>query len=130
MAFLLKKIANSAVIAPEIKQLAATSGVAYKVGDALGLSSGKAAKVTGTAVPEYICAENKTAGSADTISAYLIEPNQEYETTLQTGGTLVVGVKYTIHTDSAQVTATSTSGVAEVVSVAGSSAGDKVVVKF
>lgn len=130
MAFLFKRATNSAKLAPTIKQLAATSGVAYKVGDALGLSSGKAVKVSGTTAPTYICAEEKTAGSSDEISAYLIEHNQEYETTLQTGGTLVVGVKYTIHSDSAQVTATSTTGVAEVVSVAGSAAGDKVVVRF
>lgn len=130
MAFLFKKVSNAAVLAPTIKQLAATSGVAYKVGDALGISSGKAVKVSGTTAPTYICAEAKTAGASDEISAYLIEPNQEYETTLQTDGTLTVGVKYTIHSDSAQVTATSTTGVAEVISVEGTTAGAKVVVKF
>lgn len=130
MAFLFKRATNSAKLAPSIKQLAATSGVAYKVGDALGISSGKAVKVSGTAVPKYICAEAKTAGASDEISAYLIDHNQEYETTLQTDGTLAVGVKYTIHTDSAQVTATSTTGVAEVISVEGTTAGSKVVVRF
>lgn len=130
MAFLFKRVNNCGKLIPNIQQLAATSGVAYKVGDALGLSSGKAVKVTGTAVPEYICAEEKTAVTGDTISAYQVENTQEYETTLSTAGTLAVGTKYTIASDSAQVTATSTSGVAEVISVAGSAQGDKVVVKF
>lgn len=130
MAFLFKRVLNSAIMAPTIEQLVATSGVAYKVGDALALSSGKAVKVTGTGVPKYICAEKKTAVNGDSISAYLIEGNQEYETTLSTDGTLTVGTKYTIETDSAQVTATSTTGVAEVVSVAGTTAGSVVVVKF
>lgn len=130
MAFIFKRYNNRAVVAPSIKELAATSGVSYKVGDALGLSSGKAVKVTGTAVPEYICAAEKTAGANETIVAYAIDKDQEYETVLSTDGSLVVGAKYTIASDSAKVTATSTSGVAEVVKAEGTTAGSVVVVKF
>lgn len=126
--FNLKRVNNASVIAPSIKQIAANTSVSYAVGDALVITSGKAAKAGATAVPEYICAEK--ASGKDEISAYLVEPNMEFETTLSTAGTLTVGSKVTLHTDSAQVTATTTSGVAEVVSAAGSAQGDVVVVKF
>ena len=41
-----------------------------------------------------------------------------------------VGDKVTIHTDGMQVTATKTSGVAQIVALDGQAVGDRVVVKF
>lgn len=111
---------------PEILQVPATADEAFVVGEALKLSSGKATKCSGTTKPEYICAEKKTAKSGDTISAQLVANDQEYEVALPDSATLVVGTKYTIGTDGASVTSTSTSGVAEVVAVNGA----KVVVRF
>lgn len=128
--FKLKRINNTAVCAPAIKQIAATAGT-YKIGEALVISSGKLAKATGTAMPEYICAQNKTASTTDAnVSVYPIEKNQEYETTLAESGTVVLGSKVTIHTDSAQITTTTSNGVAEVLAVAGSALGDVAVVRF
>lgn len=116
--------------APEIIQVEATNAESYVVGEALVLSSGKVTKAGATAVPEYICAEKKTAVTGDTVSCYLVEHNQEYETELSAAGTVTPGVKYTLATDGLRMTATSTSGVAEVVKAFGTASGSKVYVRF
>lgn len=118
---------NSAVLAPTTKQVAANTSVEYAIGDALIVTAGKLAKAGATDKPEYISTQKATG--VDVLSVYQVEPTQEYETTLSTAGTLVVGTKVTLSSAS-EVTATTTSGVAEVVSVAGSAKGDKVVVRF
>lgn len=119
--------ANNTGVAPTIKQVAANTSVEYAVGDALIITAGKLAKAGSTDKPEYIAAEKATG--KDVLSVYQVESNQEYETTLSTAGTLVVGSKVTLSSAS-EVTATTTSGVAEVVAVAGSAKGDKVIVRF
>lgn len=119
---------NNSGVAPTIKQVAANTAVTYAVGDALVLTSGKLAKAGATVKPEYISAEK--ASGKDVLSVYQVESNQEYETTLSTAGELVVGTKVTLSSTSDSVTATTTSGVAEVVSVAGSTSGSAVVVRF
>lgn len=119
---------NNSGVAPTIKQVAANTAVTYAVGDALVVTSGKLAKAGATDKPEYISAEK--ASGKDVLSVYQVESNQEYETTLSTAGTLVVGTKVTLSSTSDSVTATTTSGVAEVVSVAGTTSGSAVVVRF
>lgn len=116
--------------APEIIQVPATTSEAYVIGETLKLASGKATKASGTNVPEYICAEQKTAVAGDNVSCYLIEKNQEYETVTSADGTLVVGSKVTLDSDGLKVTATTTSGVAEVVKAFGTTSGSKVLVRF
>ena len=58
----------------------------------------------------------------------------EFETTLGVAptesATVAVGNKVTIHTDGASVTATTTSGVAEVLAIDGQTVGSRVVVRF
>lgn len=119
--------ANNNYAAPTTKQVAANTAVEYAVGDALIVSSGKLAKAGATDKPEYISAEK--ASNKDILSVYQVESNQEYKTTLSTAGTLAVGTKVTLSSAN-EVTVTTTSGVAEVVSVAGSAKGDEVVVRF
>ena len=116
--------------APEIHRVPATADETFVVGEALTLSSGKVTKCTGTTKPEYISAEKKTAVSGDKLSCYLVEPNQEYETVTSADGTLTVGAKYTIDSTGLKITATATSGVAEVVAVDGATAGAKALVRF
>lgn len=116
--------------APEILQVAATASEAFVVGEALTISSGKVTKASGTTAPKYISAEKKTAVSGDTLSVYLVEKNQEYETELTEAGTLVVGTKVTISSDGTGVTATTTSGVATVVEAEGATVGSKVLIRF
>lgn len=120
--------ANNSGVAPTIKQVAANSAVTYAVGDALVLTSGKLAKAGATVKPEYISAEK--ASGKDVLSVYQVESNQEYETVLSTGGTLAVGDKVTLSSTADSITVTTTSGVAEIVSVAGTTSGSAAVVRF
>lgn len=125
--FSFRRSNNTAVLAPTIKQVAANTGVSYEVGDALIITSGKLAKAGATDKPAYISAQK--AEGVEVLSVNQVESNQEWETTLSTAGSLVVGTKVTLSSAN-EVTATTASGVAEVVSVAGSAKGDKVVVRF
>ena len=63
-----------------------------------------------------------------------VQDYMEFETTLAVApadsATIGVGDKVTIHTDGMQVTATKTSGVAQIVALDGQAVGDRVVVKF
>ena len=120
--------ANNSGVAPTIKQVAANSAVTYAVGDALVLTAGKLAKAGATVKPEYISAEK--AYGKDVLSVYQVESNQEYETVLSTGGTLAVGDKVTLSSTADSITTTTTSGVAEIVSVAGTTSGSAAVVRF
>lgn len=114
---------------PIIKELPA-SAATFNVGEVAVLSSGRIAKASGSTAPTYVVVESGTKTTADTISVTPIYPDQEYETTLSTAGTLTVGDKYTIATDSAQITATSTNGVATVIEALGTTSGSVVIVKF
>ena len=119
--------ANNSGAAPTIKQIAANSAVTYHVGDALVLTSGKAALAGSTVKPEYIAAQGGLG--INTLSAYQVNGDQEYETVLAETGAVVVGTKVTL-SSSNSITTTTTNGVAEVVSVAGTAAGSAAVVKF
>lgn len=119
--------ANNSGVAPTIKQIAANAAVTYSVGDALVITSGKAALAGATAKPEYIAAQGGLG--LDTLSAYQINSDQEYETVLAETGAVVVGTKVTL-SSSNSITTTTTNGVAEVISVAGTAAGSAAVVKF
>ena len=104
-----------------------TTSETFKVGETLKIASGKLTKCSGTAVPEYVsCADYVApASNAKDIPVVEINPGQIYRVPLQAaGGSLVVGDKVTIHTDGLQVTATTTSGVAEIVKIEGTSVGD------
>ena len=125
--FKFRRSNNNAVLAPTIKQVAANTAVTYAVGDALVITDGKLALAGSTATPEYIAVEGGLG--LDTLSVYPVDGNQEYETTLTGSGTLVVGSKVTL-SSAKEVTTTTTSGVAEIISAAGTASGSAVVVKF
>lgn len=116
---------------PVIKEIPAAAAT-YKVGDALAITNGLIAKVTGTAKPTHTSVAAGTLASNDLLAVNPIYPGYEFETTFaESATTLKVGAKVTIHTDSAQVTATTTNGVAEIVEIIGGGAsGSKVIVKF
>ena len=114
---------------PIIKQLPAAAAT-YNVGEVAVLSAGKVTKATGTTKPTYLIAEKGTKTTADTVSVIPVYPDQEYITTLSVDGALTVGSKVTIAADGAQVTATTTSGVATVVEALGTTSGSAVIVKF
>ena len=112
------------------------SAITPKVGMAMVMSSGKLAIATGTTAPTYICmCEKDAAVAADTlIPVQRVEPGNIYETTLSAAGSaLNLGDKVTLHASNGmQVTATTTSGVAEIVEFMtdGKASGDAVRVRF
>ena len=124
---------NSAVVAPAIKQLQAANNTAYEIGDALVLAAGVVSKATGTTKPTHIAAQKyPSTASAGKIAVYPINSDMEFKTTFAADGSAIVaGNAVTIHTDAAQVTATTTGGVATVQEKLGTGAsGTAVVVKF
>ena len=104
-----------------------------KVGLALYQSSGLLALASGTNKPTYICmTEGPTLTSGDVIPVLRVTEDRVFETEFSASGTSInLGAKVTIATDGLRVTATTTSGVAEVVAKEGTGAtGDKVLVRF
>ena len=130
MAFLLKT--SDIPATPPLVVQKATASEAYEVGEVLTLSSGRVTKCGATNTPVYICAAKLAACSADDpVHCYRMHKTQSYDTILQAAGTsLNIGDKVTIHTDGLQVTATTASGVAEIVSMDGTAVGDHVAVRF
>ena len=109
--------------------------ITVSVGMALVQSSGLLVKATGTTKPTYICMVDKTvAAEGDTIPVIRVDSGIIFETTNQASfSSAKVGTKVTLHTDALQVTATTTSGVAEIIdfdAVAAAGTGGKVLVRF
>lgn len=105
-----------------------------KVGMALTQTSGNLAIASGTTAPTYISlCERETACSAgDIIPVMRVSHDVIFEVTTTAAMTSVnLGDKVTLHTDGLQITATATSGVAEVVSYPnGTAKGAAVRVRF
>ena len=114
---------------PDVIYKPTTASETYKVGETLKLSSGKVTKASGTDEPVYVSQadyEAPATGMKD-IPVVEINPGQIFRAPLQaSGASLVVGDKVTIHTDGLQVTATTTSGVAEILKIEGTAVGDYV----
>ncbi len=110
------------------------SAITPKRGMAMVLSSGKLAIATGTSKPEFICVEehDSAVSAGDLVTVVRVDPQTVYETTLSAAGTsLNIGDLVTLHASNGlQVTATTTSGVAEIVEMDGTAAGDTVRVRF
>ena len=114
------------------------SAITPKVGMALTQSSGNLAIATGTTKPTYISMVDKSAActAGDIIPVIRVYSGIIFETTNSVSFSTDVkkGDKVTLHgSDGMQVTATKTSGVAEVIdfdSVAASGTGGTVLVRF
>lgn len=132
--FNLVKIENGRmnVAPPEFYEVKAS--VEVKIGETLVLESGKLAKCNGTKMPTHIAM--RAVGSSDTnreIPVCRIESNQVYDVPLSVAPTssLVPGAKVTIATDGMSVTATTTDGVATIISTNGAKvSGDIITVRF
>ena len=113
MAFEFIRSENSA--SPIEKELIATSGTTYKHGSAIkyGASSGKAELASGTTKPEFIYVGKDVVGvSGAKIACVPVLPEYEFTAPLNTTGTsLKEGQKVTVGSDSVTVTATTASGV-------------------
>lgn len=110
------------------------SAITPKVGMALVQSSGNLAIATGTAKPTYISMVEKASActAGDLIPVFRIDPDMIFETSFSASATSInLGDKVTLHASSgAQVTATTTSGVAEVVYMDGTASGSMCRVRF
>lgn len=132
--FKLTKIINGRQNVPEPEYLPTTAGtgVSYKVGDALVITSEKFAKVSGTDKPTHI-AMGSAGNDGATIPAARIEKNMVFEapvTYSETANAIIVGTKLAITVDG--VRDITTSGVATVIDTLGAKQieGDKVLVIF
>lgn len=117
---------------PPIVYMQPTDGETYQVGEALKLASGKVTLCSGAVAPSNVC-----VGPIDdngVVPCVEVQKYMEFETTLGVApadsATVGVGDKVTLHTDGMQVTATKTSGVAEVTGIDGQTVGSRVTVKF
>lgn len=118
---------------PIQKELEANANTAYTTGEAIVLSSGKAAACGATTKPEFICmSKSFTAKAGDKVVVQVIEEDMEFKTTFSASADSVkVGDKVTLKATTADaVTGTTASGVAEVVEMRGTASGDEVIVKF
>ena len=94
------------------------SAITPKVGMALTQTSGKLAIATGTTKPSYIslCERETACAAGDIIPVMRVSGDAIFEVPTTAAMTAVnLGDKVTLHTDGLQITATATSGVAEVV---------------
>lgn len=104
---------------------------ACKVGMALTLTDGKLAKATATVRPSYISMFEGTVAAGDRIPVIRVLPDTRFKTQLSAAGTaLKVGDKVTIDTTAMLATATTASGVLELVEILGTEIGDSVIVRI
>lgn len=118
---------------PSIEYLPAGT-ITPKVGMALTQSSGKLAIATGTTAPTYIsmCERETACTDGEVIPVLRVLPDMVFETTFSASASSVkLGDKVTLHASSGlEVTATTTSGVAEVVYMDGTASGSMCRVRF
>ena len=125
---------NVTAIEPMI-ELPVTASEAIVVGEALRLNAGKLTKGTATARPEYISVSKVEAGTDKVGTVIQVLADMEFEAEIvatEGANSLVVGDKVTIGTDGVTLTATKTSGVAEIVAIPEplQATGGKVIVRF
>lgn len=109
------------------------AAITPKVGLALAWSSGKLAICGATTKPDYICmTEASSAVTAGTLIPVIpVDCHTVFGVPAQAAMTSInLGDKVTLHTDGLQVTATKTSGVAQIVDRDGTAVGDLQYVRF
>lgn len=130
MAFLIHSVDDGHVLPWEYLPAGA---ITPKVGLALIQTSGNLAIASGTTAPAYICMreENAAVAAGTVIPVVRVTKDTVYEVELSAAGTsLKVGQKVTVATDGLRCTATTTDGIAEIVEILGTAAGDKIRVRF
>ena len=130
MGFLIHSVDDNRVLGLEYLPC---SAITPKVGMALMQTSGNLALASGTTAPTYIsmCERDTACTAGELIPVVRVQKDIIFGVPAQAAMTSVkLGDKVTIHTDGLQVTATTTSGVAEVVGMDGTAAGSTVLVRF
>lgn len=109
------------------------AAITPKIGLALAFSSGKLAVCGATVAPEYICMTESDAAVAAGTMIPVMRVNHRVVFSVPATASMAavaLGTKVTLHTDGMQVTATTTSGVAEIVGREGTGAGAAQYVRF
>lgn len=130
MGFLINSVDDNRVLGLEYLPC---SAITPKVGMALVQTSGNLALASGTTAPTYIsmCERDTACTAGELIPVVRVQKDIIFGVPAQAAMTSVkLGDKVTIHTDGLQVTATTASGVAEVVGMDGTAAGSTVLVRF
>lgn len=127
----MKLISKLDTFAQPTEYILGTDAEAYLYGEALKLTSGRLTKCGPTDVPVFICMADRAAEATAITPIPLTRVQKDVmqfaaEATATVAATLV-GQKVTLHTDGVKVTATTASGVAEIVSTDGAT---NVVVTF
>lgn len=117
---------------PPLEYYPGTAGEAFAVGEALVLSGGKLTKCAATTRPQFICLTEFTCTSAsEDLACVRVLDHIVFGTAWSVSASSVrLGDKVTISADGLFATATTTSGVAEVVEIQGTAAGDYCAVRF
>ncbi len=128
MAFLLQSMDVGQT--PPIEYRQATADEDVVLGEALvTASTGLLTKCGATAKPEFMAVGPQD--EQDIVPVVRVQDYQVWRTQLSAAGTsLKPGNKVTLETDGLRVTATTTSGVAAIVELEGTAAGDGVRVRF
>lgn len=130
MAFLTHQ--NQGGIIPGLEYLPA-GAITPKVGLALVMTDGNLAVCGATARPQYICMmqADKALTAGTVIPVFRVLEDMLFATTWSAAASAVsAGDKVTLSADGLEVTATTTSGVAEVISMDGTAIGNTVYVRF
>lgn len=130
MGFLIHSVDDNRVLGLEYLPC---SAITPKVGMALIQTTGNLALASGTTAPTYIsmCERDTACTAGELIPVVRVQKDIIFGVPAQAAMTSVkLGDKVTIYTDGLQVTATTTSGVAEVVGMDGTAAGSTVLVRF
>lgn len=109
------------------------SAIALEPGMALKLTSGKLAKCGATDMPLYISMMHSDAAVADgsMVPVVRVQPDVIFVTTSTAALTSVnPGDKVQLNANALEITATKTTGVAEIVGMDGTAVGDRVFVRF
>lgn len=118
--------------APGIEYLPC-GAITPKVGQALVMTNGNLAIAGGTTKPTYIsmCERETACASGEIIPVFRVLPDTIFESTFSAAATSVkLGSKVTLSADGLQTTGTTEGGIAEVVDLGGTAAGDMVRVRF
>lgn len=129
--FYLAKIENGRMNVPEPEYLEA--GVAIACGEALVLTDGKLAKCGATVAPKYIAMSEAAAGAV--VPVCRVESNQVYDVPVSGDDSAIkalkAGSKVQLDGDALGVSASTTNGVATIVSLNGATkAGDIITVRI
>ena len=135
MGFLIHSVDDNRVLGLEYLPLEylPCSAITPKVGMALVQTGGNLALASGTTAPTYIsmCERETACTAGEMIPVVRVQKDIIFGVPAQAAMTSVkLGDKVTIHTDGMKVTATTASGVAEVVGMEGTAAGSTVLVRF